>query len=44
MQCLYLSYNEFNLEDKKFEKAIEKIKELIEYELEPVTEENNNKN
>ena len=44
LQCLYLSYNEFNLEDKKFEKAIEKIKELIEYELEPVTEENNNKN
>ena len=34
LQCLYLTYNKFDINDKKFEKAIERIKkELIEYEL-----------
>ena len=39
LQCLYLSYNDFDINDKKFEKAIQKIKALIEYELEPEKDE-----
>ena len=40
LQCLYLSYNKFDPKNKKFEKAIEKMKkELVEYELEPEKEE-----
>jgi hypothetical protein len=36
LQCLYLSYNDFDPKDKKFDKAVERMKkELIEYELEP---------
>ena len=36
LQCLYLSYNDFDPKDKKFDKAVERMKkELMEYELEP---------
>jgi hypothetical protein len=47
LQCLYLSYNDFDPNNKKFEKAVEKMKkELIEYELFPEQEESklNNEN
>ena len=36
LQCLYLTYNDFNVNDKRFEKAVERLKkELIEYEFVP---------
>ena len=39
LQCVYLSYNNFDVKNKRFEKAIERMKnELIEYELEPEEE------
>ena len=36
LQCLYLTFNDFNVKDKRFEKAVERLKnELIEYEFVP---------